>query len=107
MGMPNYGGPVMPPPPPPEAKGNATTVLVLGIISIVCCQVAGPIAWFLGNKELQAIRAGISPASGEGTAKAGMIMGIVGTIFLIGIIIFSLFGGLAFFSAIMSGQESF
>jgi len=107
MGMPNYGGPVMPP-PPPEAKGNATTVLILGIVSILCCQLAGPVAWFLGDKELKAIRAGISPASGEGTAKAGMIMGIIATVlFVLGIIVVVFFGGLGILSGIMSGQESF
>ncbi len=107
MGMPNYGGPVMPP-PPTQAKGNATTVLVLGIISLVCCQLAGPVAWFLGNKELTAIRAGISPASGEGTAKAGMIMGMIATVlFILGIIAVVFFGGLGVLSGIMSGHNSF
>jgi hypothetical protein len=105
--MPNYGGPVMPP-PPPEAKGSATTVLVLGIISILCSQLAGPVAWYLGDKELKAIRAGMAPASGEGTAKAGMIMGIIASIlFVIGIIMVVFFGGLGILGGIMGGQESF
>ncbi len=106
MGMPNYGGPVMPP-PPPEAKGSATTVLVLGIVSILCCQLAGPVAWYLGDKELKAIRAGMAPASGEGTAKAGMIMGIIASVlFVIGIIMVVFFGGLGFLSALTSGNGS-
>lgn len=106
MGMPNYGGPVMPP-PPPEAKGNATTVLVLGIVSILCCQLAGPVAWYLGDKELKAIRAGMAPASGEGSAKAGMIMGIIASVlFILAIIMVVFFGGLGILGGLMSGQES-
>src|SRR5512132_1282143 len=81
MGMPNYGGPTPPPPPPlPPQKSNATTALILGIVSVLCCQILGPVAWYLGNKELQAIRAGAAPITGEGSAKAGMILGIIGTI---------------------------
>jgi hypothetical protein len=76
---------------PAPASGNATTALVLGIIGLVgglgsccCCLfsilgVCSPIGWYLGHKELQAIRAGRSPASGEASAKAGMICGIIGS----------------------------
>jgi hypothetical protein len=72
MSMPNYGGSVPPPPPPPlppQSKSNATTALVLGILSVVCCQILGPVAWYLGNKELQAIKAGSAPITGEAPLK--------------------------------------
>jgi len=97
--MPNYGGSVPPPPPPPlppQSKSNATTALVLGILSVVCCQILGPVAWYLGNKELQAIKAGSAPITGEGSAKAGMILGIIATIiFALSILWMLLWGGLA------------
>jgi hypothetical protein len=32
---------------------NATLILVLGILSIVCLPILGPVAWIMGNKALQ------------------------------------------------------
>ena len=54
--------------------------LVLGILGVVCCALMAPIAWYMGSQELKAIQAGSSPVAGDGLAKAGMILGIVGTI---------------------------
>jgi len=108
MGMPNYGGPTPPPPLPPQSKSNATTALILGIVSVVCCQILGPVAWYLGNKELQAIRAGAAPVTGEGSAKAGMILGIIGTIlFALSIVWILLWGGLAVLGGIFNQGSSF
>ncbi len=79
--------------PYPEAS-QATTALVLGILSIVICQVLGPFAWSMGSKEMQAIDAGRRPPENRGTANAAKILGIVGTVLLgiavIGIILFFL-----------------
>jgi hypothetical protein len=61
---------------------QATTILVLGILSIVVCQILGPFAWVMGNKEIQAIDAGRRPPENRGTANAGRILGIVGTVLL-------------------------
>ena len=100
--------PATPPPPgapPAQAKSNRpVTSLVLGIIGIVCCAICGPIAWYIGKQELDAIAAGQAPAEGQGMAKAGMILGIVGTVLLV----FSLFwvvlgGGMAVIQG-MSGM---
>lgn len=78
----------------PEAS-QSTTILVLGILGLVLCQVLGPFAWVMGNKELEAIDSGRRPPENRGTANAGRILGIIGTIFLaigvIGLIIFVLF----------------
>jgi hypothetical protein len=65
----------------PEAT-QATTILVLGILGIVICQVLGPFAWVMGNKELAAIDAGRRPPENRGTANAGRILGIIGTVLL-------------------------
>jgi len=79
----------------PSSGGNATLVLILGIVGLLgglgsccCCllqflALCSPVAWFLGHKELKDIRAGRTPASGEGVAKAGMICGIIGTVFIV------------------------
>jgi len=73
--------------PYPEAS-QATTVLVLGILGVVLCQVLGPFAWVMGNKELEAIDAGRRPPETRGTANAGKILGIVSTALLaIGVVI--------------------
>jgi hypothetical protein len=71
----------------PEAS-QATTVLVLGIISIVLCQFLGPVAWVMGNNELAAIDAGRRAPENRGTANAGRILGIISTVLIaIGIIL--------------------
>lgn len=71
----------------PESS-QATTVLVLGIIGIVLCQLLGPVAWVMGNNELQAIDAGRRPPENRGTANAGKILGIISTVLLaIGIVL--------------------
>jgi hypothetical protein len=93
--------PVAPPPPAPPTSGRATLILVLGILGIVCCPVLGPAAWIMGKNELAAIAAGQSPAKEEGMAKAGMILGIIGTVFLaFGLLWVVFFGGLSVLSAV-------
>ncbi len=107
--------PIVPPPPMPpgttgsaeKASSRATTSLILGILGFVCCQLCAPFAWYTGQQETKAIKAGQSPAAGQGFATAGMILGIIGTI----IMVFSLlwlffFGGMAMISAMRqaSGQ---
>jgi hypothetical protein len=68
-----YGVPVANP-----FDGRATTVLVLGILGLVFCQICAPVAWVLGhNLRRDAIAAGWNE---PGTAKAGRICGIVGTV---------------------------
>jgi len=76
--------------------------MVLGIVGIVCCQILGPIAWYLGHQEVQRIRGGQSAQAGEGFAKAGMILGIIGTVLLVLTICWFLFaGGIAILGAMM------
>ncbi len=71
--------PIPPQPQAQSASSQAITALVLGILGVTCCGIAAPIAWYIGNQELQSIQAGTSPAAGEGLAKAGKIMGMIGT----------------------------
>jgi hypothetical protein len=70
----------------PDAS-QATTSLVLGILGIVCCGPLGIVAWVIGNNEMKGIEEGRRNPANLGTAKAGRILGIVGTALLaIGII---------------------
>ena len=62
---------------------QATTILVLGILSLVVCQILGPIAWVMGNTEIAGIDAGRRPPQNRGTAQAGRILGIISTVLMI------------------------
>lgn len=67
---------------------QSTTILVLGILSIVCCQILGPVAWIMGNKAVKEIDANPGAYSGRETANIGRILGIIGTVLLaIGLVI--------------------
>jgi len=91
--------------PAPASSGRATTALVLGILGFLCCQLCAPFAWYIGSQELKAIRAGTSPVSGEGSAKAGYILGIIGTVLLLFVgLWFLFFGGMAVLGALMESR---
>ena len=79
-----------------KASSQAVTALVLVIVGIVCCQLCAPVAWYMGGKELKAIQEGRSPVAGQGFAKAGQILGIIGTILLVLSFLWIIFfGGMA------------
>ncbi len=81
----------------PEAS-QATTVLVLGILGLIICGVLAPVAWVMGKNELEAIESGRRPPENRGSANAGRILGIIGTILLglaIVLIIFVVVGAFA------------
>ncbi len=59
-----------------------STVLVLGILSLVVCTAIGPFAWAMGTEELRRIDSGLTSPEGRGSAQAGRICGIVSTSFL-------------------------
>ena len=70
-------------------ESQATTILVLGILGVICCAPLGIAAWIMGNKELEAIDAGRRNPENRGTANAGRIIGIVATVLLgLGILFF-------------------
>ena len=89
----------MPPPPPggpnpygqqpygavrPTEHPQGTTVLVMGILSIVVYGVLGPIAWSMGNKAMREMDANpLVTYSNRGNVNAGRICGIVGTVLMV------------------------
>jgi len=95
---PGYGTP--PPPgygtPPPPGYGapppygyfqapdhpRATLAMILGILSLVCCQLTGPFAWVIGGKAVREIDASGGRLGGRGQAMAGKVLGIIGTVLL-------------------------
>lgn len=69
--------------PPPQSHPNGTTILVLGILSIVVCSFIGPFAWVMGNKAIKEIDSSGYYYENRGQIQAGRICGIIGTVFLI------------------------
>jgi uncharacterized membrane protein YjgN (DUF898 family) len=82
-GAPPFGGYV-----PPDHH-QAVTVLILGILGLVLCQVISPFAWVMGNRVVREIDASNGQVGGRGTANAGRICGIVGTFLLAAGVLFA------------------
>jgi hypothetical protein len=61
------------------APSRGGTVLTLGILSLVLCQLLGPFAWSMGSRDLRLIDQGQMDPMGRGTTQAGMVCGIIGT----------------------------
>jgi len=66
----------------PPNDSQATLALILGILSILCCALVGPVAFFIGNSSRNRIQASGGTLGGYGLATAGWIMGIIGTVIL-------------------------
>jgi hypothetical protein len=62
---------------------QATTVLVLGIVGFIFCQILGPFAWVMGNKTIKEIDANPNQWDGRSEALVGKILGIVSTVLLV------------------------
>ncbi|WP_372733837.1 hypothetical protein [Nocardioides sp.] len=82
-----YGQPAYPQQPPygaqiPQDHPQATTVLILGILGLVTCQILGPVAWVMGNRVVAEIDAGNGAVGGRSNASIGRILGIVATVIL-------------------------
>jgi len=90
--------PLGPPPPPggyaaggypgggyhayPESS-QATTALVLSILSFFICSIAAPITWGMASREIRAIDAGRRDPKNRGTAMAAKVISIIMTLLLI------------------------
>lgn len=64
-------------------NSNATLILVLGILGIVCLPILAPVAWIMGNKALAEIDSGLGNPQERGLIVAGRILGIIGTVLMI------------------------
>jgi hypothetical protein len=97
-------------PPPyyyiPPKHPQSTTAMVLGILGLAVCGILAPFAWSIGSKTVREIDANPAAYSGRGEANAGKIMGIVGSVILIGSIV-AMVGFFALAFAVDSGSEYF
>ncbi len=88
-GQPGYGQ--QPPYGPPQGypvayapdHPKATTSLVLGILGFVVCGILAPFAWRMGKRTVAEIDASHGQLGGRGSAQAGYILGLIGTVFLV------------------------
>ena len=78
-GQPAYGGGYFPPPDHP----NALLILLLGIVGLVFCQLAGPFAWMMGKKALDEIDRSGGTIGGRSQVLVGYITGIIATAILV------------------------
>ncbi|MFI9506823.1 DUF4190 domain-containing protein [Nocardia sp. NPDC052566] len=67
----------------PENHPKATTIMVLGILGLVLCQLLGPVAWIMGRGALREIDASGGRLGGRSNVKVGYICGIIGTVALV------------------------
>ncbi|MGW6334821.1 DNA translocase FtsK 4TM domain-containing protein [Nocardia rhamnosiphila] len=79
---PAYGYPAYGYPPPPDHP-QATTVLILGIVGMMFCQVCAPFAWIMGRRTLNEIDASGGTVGGRSNVMVGYILGIIGSVLLI------------------------
>ena len=103
-----YYAPGAPVPYAPDHP-NATTALVLGIVGMVVCGgLLSPFAWVIGRKAVREIDASQGALGGRGSAQAGYILGVIGSVMLVlavllvvaYLLIFALmFAGMAGFSS--------
>jgi hypothetical protein len=68
--------------PPATDHPRATVSLVLGILSLLLCQLLGPVAWAHGNGVVQEIDRNPARYTNRGVAQAGRILGIISTVIL-------------------------
>ena len=98
---PGGGGYGAPPPPMGGAGGpvdhpKGITILVLGILSLVCCSPLGIAAFVMGNNALREIDAQPGRYGNRQIVQIGRILGIIGMVLLaLTIVWFVFLGGLA------------
>jgi hypothetical protein len=91
------------PPVPGQKAQGAVPALVLGIIGVVICGLCAPFAWAMGRKAEREIDASGGTLGGRGTATAGKILGIIGTVLLV-IGVIALIALIAFGSSVDTGS---
>lgn len=71
-------------------SGRGTLILIMGIFSFIFGPFLGIPAWVMGSSDLNKIRNGIIEASEKTKTKIGMILGIITTLLVPFIVIFSI-----------------
>lgn len=96
-----YNSPPITPPTggnlPPAGGGggkvNATMLLVMGILGIICCQILSPVTWVMSNTAMATLNAGGGQESDRSMVNIARILGIVGTVLLVVSLLWLVLGG--------------
>ncbi len=94
----SYTPPPPPPPPgaggyPPQTNQKALWAMILGILSLVLCGIfAGVAAIILGNSAQKEIAGSGGMQTGQGMAKAGIILGWISVALTVLVVIFVVVG---------------
>ncbi|WP_405160160.1 DUF4190 domain-containing protein [Nocardia sp. NBC_01499] len=81
--QPPYGYPAYGAYGPPQEHPQATIILILGILSLVFCQIIGPVAWVMGKRALNEIDASGGALGGRSNVMVGYICGIIASVLII------------------------
>ena len=81
---------------------QGTLILVLGIVGLVLCQLAGPVAWIMGRNALREMDASGQQFTNRGQVKAGMICGIIATVLTV--LVIALY--IAMFAGLMASSST-
>lgn len=68
---------------PAREHPQATLAFVLGLLSVLGLTILGPFGWYYGRKVIREIDTNPRSYTNRGLAMAGMVLGIIGTVFLI------------------------
>jgi hypothetical protein len=89
----------------PQQHGSATTALILGILSFVCCGLLGIPAYIIGRRAEREILESNGTLTGDGMAKAGWILGLIAMILMaLGILAFIVLAAAGLWSVDTSGD---
>jgi hypothetical protein len=78
--------PITPLPPPANTSQMAVWAMVLGILSVLCCQILGPVAIVLGAVSLSQLKSH-PELTGRGFAITGIVLGIVSLLIVVAAIL--------------------
>jgi hypothetical protein len=82
--------PITPLTPPANTSAMAVWAMIVGIISVLCCQLLGPVAIVLGAVALSNIK-NQPQLAGRGFAITGIVLGGLSLLIIMGIVLFAIF----------------
>ena len=71
------------PPEPAVEHPQAVLAFVLGLLSVLGLLITGPFGWYFGRRVVREIDQDPRQFSNRGLAMTGMVLGIIGTVFLL------------------------
>jgi len=87
------------PPGPTVEHPQATLAFVLGLLSVLGLLILGPFGWVVGRRVIRQIDQDPRQFSNRGLAMAGMVLGIIGTVFMLLLVALFAVGVLLFMGA--------